>query len=162
MQRHKGKHVSKILCDCPDIGKSIEEFVKDNNVGADAWRRTGVLTFDGNRKRNKKVTFTQARFRLDTLATHSKHPVLTTNTDYVNSYNSTLQTTSYNFTETANTGEMCAGVVKAVQIHHKNPAQHAKDLEDIEKIPEFRHVFTNPDTMLSKTIECIRVDGGND
>lgn len=255
LQRRQGKHVSKILRDCPDIGKSIEEFVKDNNVGADAWRRTGVLTFDGNRKRNKKVTFSrikehleqkynrkfgygtvvqlcvprnkgrisaanykglakvtsrrarkgftirynpdthwsaalyrglnkleytdgrnivnlnrddQAGFRLDTLATHSKHaflctsPVLTTKTDYVNSYNSTLQTTSYNFTETANTGEMCAGIVKAVPIHHKNPAQHAKDLEDIEKRPEFLHVFTNPDTMLPKTIECIRVDGGND
>lgn len=213
LQRCKGKHVSKILRDCPDIGKTIEEFVKDNNVGADAWQRAGVLTFDRNRKRNKKVTcsrikehletkygrtfgyctvvqlcvphnkgcisasnykglakvtfrrarkgFTirynpdthwsaalykglnkleytdgknimnlnrddQAGFRLDTLATHSKHaflctsPVLTTKTD------STLQTTSYNFTETANTGEMCTGVVKAVPIHYKNPAQHAK------------------------------------
>ena len=26
-------------------------------MGADAWRRTGVLTFDGNRKLGKKVTF---------------------------------------------------------------------------------------------------------
>ena len=32
-----------------DIGNVIEEYVKDNNnVGADCWRRTGVLTFDGN------------------------------------------------------------------------------------------------------------------
>ena len=26
-------------------------------MGADAWRRTGVLTFDGNRTRGKKVTY---------------------------------------------------------------------------------------------------------
>ena len=30
--------------------------------------------------------------------------------DYVNKYPSVLQRTSYNFTETATTGEMCAGV----------------------------------------------------
>ena len=35
----------------------IESFVQDNNVGADAWRRTGVLTFDGNTKLGKKVTY---------------------------------------------------------------------------------------------------------
>ena len=26
-------------------------------MGADAWRRTGVLTFDGNRTRGKQVTY---------------------------------------------------------------------------------------------------------
>ena len=41
----------------PDIGKTIEEFVKSNNVGADQWRRTGVLTFDGNLRYAKKVTY---------------------------------------------------------------------------------------------------------
>ena len=52
-----------------------------------------------------------AAFRLDTLATNKQHPtpvvkgrdVLTTRTDYVNRYPSTLQTTSYNFTGTDNT-----------------------------------------------------------
>ena len=35
---------SKILQDCPDIGNTIESCVEDHGVGADAWRRTGVLT----------------------------------------------------------------------------------------------------------------------
>ena len=35
--------------ECPDIGNTIEEFVCKRGVGADSWRRTGVLTFDGNR-----------------------------------------------------------------------------------------------------------------
>ena len=42
------KRASKIIGDCPNIGSVIEEYVKDHNVGADAWRRTGILTFDGN------------------------------------------------------------------------------------------------------------------
>lgn len=48
LQRKRGKRTSKILQTCADIGDVIEEFVKDHSVGADAWRRTGVLTFDGN------------------------------------------------------------------------------------------------------------------
>ena len=34
----------------PNIGKAIEDFVSECSVGADFWRRTGVLTFDRNRK----------------------------------------------------------------------------------------------------------------
>ena len=60
-------------------------------------------------------------YRLDTLFTNRQHrtPVvqghdtLTTHTDYVNKYPSILQTTSYNFSSTTTTGELCAGVVKA-------------------------------------------------
>ena len=33
---------------CPDNGKVIEAYVQERNIGADSWRRTGVLTFDGN------------------------------------------------------------------------------------------------------------------
>ena len=58
-----------------------------------------------------------ASFRLDTMATRlHKNPVVkgkktkTTYTDYVNSYKSILQTTSYNFTKTLTTGEICAGL----------------------------------------------------
>jgi hypothetical protein len=43
------------------MGKEIEKFVQESGVGADAWRRTGVLTFDGNRKVNKKVTFNRVK-----------------------------------------------------------------------------------------------------
>lgn len=48
LKRRKSKRIGKIQRDCPDIGKTIEEYVKKCGIGADAWRRTGILTFDGN------------------------------------------------------------------------------------------------------------------
>ena len=45
------------MTECPDIGKTIEKFLEEHNVSADAWRRTGVLTFDGNAKLKSKVTY---------------------------------------------------------------------------------------------------------
>ena len=60
-------------------------------------------------------------YKLDTPSTNkqfhsltvSGKDVLTTQTDYVKKYKSVLQTTSYNFTATKTTGEMCAGILKA-------------------------------------------------
>lgn len=52
--RRKSKKMKGIIKECPDIGEKIEEYVKSCNVGADAWRRTGVLTFDGNSNVNKR------------------------------------------------------------------------------------------------------------
>ena len=57
LQRTVSKRVSSIVQKYPDIGETIEMFVQDHQVGADAWRRTGVLTFDGNSKVKKKVTY---------------------------------------------------------------------------------------------------------
>ena len=200
LQHKRSKKVSGILADYPEIGKEIEEFVSERSVGADAWRRTGVLTFDGNKSMKQKVTYGRIKehleqlhnrkfsygtvvqlciarnrrrrsalrykglakvtsrrarkefqlrfnpdnhwsaalyrtlsylqytdgtnivnvnrddasgFRLDTLATHMLHrtpvvegrEILTTHTDYVNSYPSILQTSSYNFTSTKATGD---------------------------------------------------------
>ena len=84
----------------------------------------------------------QAGFRLDTLAKHNKRATLciaeevpvTTKSDYVNKYPSTLQTTSYNFLGTGTTAEICAGIVKAVPLHNKNPAQHFNDLMKLRPI----------------------------
>lgn len=56
---------SKILQDCPRIGEVIEEFVKEHNVGADAWQRTGVLTFDRNANLKCKVTYEKIRQHLE-------------------------------------------------------------------------------------------------
>ena len=92
----------------------------------------------------------QAGFRLDTLATHNKQATLciqdsvplTTKTDYVNKYQSTLQTTSYNFSSTGTTAEICAGIVKAIPLHQKNPAQHAHDLNVIETLLWSQHFST--------------------
>ena len=248
LKRTKGKEVSRILSEIPSIGKEIENFVIECGAGADAWCRTGVVTFDGNRKLKKKPTFTcikehleqkfnrnfaygtvvelciarnkrrksvtsyrgvakvlqkrarkgfksssfysslsgqqfrnnanilnlgrddQSGFRLDTMGTHKLHgnlcvkgkEPLTTKTDYVNSYPSTLQVTSYNFPETESVAEVCVGVVKAPGLHKKNAAQHVADLEMLKTKDELRPVFFDAETNLPKEVECIRVDGGHD
>ena len=257
LKRRKSKKVSRILQDCPDIGKTIENFVQQCGAGADAWRRTGVINFDGNKKIGKKPTFRrvkehlerkyqrkisygsvvqlciarnkrrrssvrykgvakviqkgerkgfnvkynpdahwsnalyssldtlqyqdgsnivnlgrddQAGFRLDTMASHRLHgslcvkgkESLTTRTDYVNKYPSTLQTTSYNFAGTKTTGEVCMGVVKAPVLFHKNSAQHLSDLELISQNDHCKSAFVNPLTGKKKEVECVRVDGGYD
>lgn len=73
-----------------------------------------------------------------------------------------LQTSCYNFTATKTTGELCAGVVKAVPRHDENPHQHALDLEMLSTQPEFFPAFHNVETETEKSIDCIRVDGGMD
>ena len=111
-----------------------------------------------------------AGFRLDTLTTHRLHrtlvvqgaEIVTTHTDYVNSYPSLLQTTNYNFSATKTTGEICAGVVKGAGVYLKNAAQHAADLAMLEKVPTIQPAFLNPQIDNAKQIECIRVDGATD
>ena len=65
LQRRRSKRIGRIEKECPDIGKTIEEFVRKRGVGADSWRRTGVLTFDGNRRVGKKVTFRRIQEHLE-------------------------------------------------------------------------------------------------
>ena len=55
----------------PNIGKAIEDFVSERNVGADFWRRTGVLTFDRNQNVKEKVTYERIRQHLQKLYDHS-------------------------------------------------------------------------------------------
>ena len=109
-------------------------------------------------------------FRLDTLSTHKQYKslsvqgkeVLTTHTDYVNKYKSVLQTTSYNFTGTKTTGEMCAGIVKVHGLYPKNPAQHSADLKMLLNTTELKPAFINQETQQQKLITCVRVDGASD
>ena len=61
------KRTSKILNDCPDMGKVIEAYVQESNIGAVAWRRTGVLTFDGNSKLKQKATYEGIRRHLESV-----------------------------------------------------------------------------------------------
>ena len=64
-------------------------------------------------------------FLLDTLTTCRQYSnptlrgkeILSTRTDFVNKH---PQTTSYNFSRTSTTSEVCVGVVKAAPIHKKN------------------------------------------
>ena len=55
LSKKPSERISKILTECDNIGEVIETFVTDHNVGADAWRHTGVLTFDGNTRLPQKV-----------------------------------------------------------------------------------------------------------
>ena len=57
LQRKVPKAVSKVMTKFQNMGKDIEEFVRMRKVGADAWRRTGVLTSDGNSRTGPKVTY---------------------------------------------------------------------------------------------------------
>lgn len=52
------------MMECEGIGKVVEYFVSEHNIGADAWRRTGVLTFDGNSRLPQKVIYEQIRNHL--------------------------------------------------------------------------------------------------
>ncbi|CAB3986652.1 Hypothetical predicted protein [Paramuricea clavata] len=96
-----------------------------------------------------------------TLCVEGNEP-LTTRTDYVNKYPSTLQTTSYNFAGTKTTGEVCMGVVKAPVLFNKNSLQHFADLELLSQKKHSKSAFINPVTGKKKEIECVRVDGGYD
>ena len=57
LKRKVSKKVGFIQKRSPNIGKDIEDFVSIKRCGADSWRRTGVTTFDGNRKRSPKASF---------------------------------------------------------------------------------------------------------
>ena len=93
-----------------------------------------------------------AGFCLDTMASHrlQRTPcvggkqAVTTFTDYVNRYPSTIQVTSYNFTGSKTTGELCAGMVKASVFFPKNPSQHIADFKMVQKQPEFQAAFVDP------------------
>jgi hypothetical protein len=47
-----------------------KEYVKDYNVGADCWRSTEVLTFDGNTKLKSIVTYESIRQHLTVYIKH--------------------------------------------------------------------------------------------
>jgi len=63
--RKRTKKAKSILQQFPDIGNEIEHFVEERSVGADAWRRTGMLTFDGNKAMEQKVTYERIRQHLE-------------------------------------------------------------------------------------------------
>ena len=109
-----------------------------------------------------------AGFRLNTLTNHHQYSnpvvqgkeILTTYTDYVNPYPSVLQTTSYNFSETGTSPELCAGVVKA-QTLTKCHAQHAAELNMLSEQAELKTMFFDHEGC-PKIIDCICMDGASD
>lgn len=55
---------NSVIARHPDIGEVIENFVKNADIGADKWRRTGVYTFSGDTKNEKKMTFKRIQEKL--------------------------------------------------------------------------------------------------
>lgn len=53
-------------------------------------------------------------------------------------------------------------MVKTPGTFPKNPAQHTADLEMLNSLDSFKHVFTDLSSKEPKAIECIRVDGARD
>lgn len=65
LRRKVPKRASKLLKKYPNIGNDIDSFVKENRVGADAWRRTGVATFDAYDKKGPRVTYKRIQEHLE-------------------------------------------------------------------------------------------------
>ena len=115
----------------------------DTHWSGALYRNLNFLQFNDGRYILNINRDNAAGFRLDTLTTHRLHrcpivqgkEILMTRTDYVNSYPSILQTTSYNFTTSKTIPEVCAGVVKGAGVFLKNAAQHAADPLQLEKEP---------------------------
>ena len=61
LRRKLPPRVSKTLAKYPNIGKDIERFARENRIGADSWRRTGLLTFSGNVRKGPKLTYNRIR-----------------------------------------------------------------------------------------------------
>ena len=54
-----------------DIGDTIERFVEEHKVGTNAWRRTGVLSFDGNTRLENKATYEKSSSTFEALTSTS-------------------------------------------------------------------------------------------
>lgn len=51
------KNAQSVLSRYPDIGEVMEQIVREADIGADKWRQTGVYTFTGDTKPEKRMTF---------------------------------------------------------------------------------------------------------
>ena len=54
------------------------------------------------------------------------------------------------------------GVVKAPEVHQKNPCKHAADFNMLSSLNELQSAFINTETGAPKEVDCIRVDGAGD
>ena len=64
MQKKVTPSTKSILKTYPNIGKVIEDFGEQCDIGADKWRRTGLYTSSGDVKDKKGVTFSKIREKL--------------------------------------------------------------------------------------------------
>ena len=122
------KGLAKVTCRCTRKGFMLK-FNPDAHWSAAFYAGLNYLQYKDGCNIVNANRDDAAGFCLDMMATHRLHqsPVvqghetLTTSTDYVNPYMSILQTTSYNFSATNTTAEMCAGIGKATGFFPEKP-----------------------------------------
>lgn len=161
-QRYKG--VAAITCRRARKGFDVK-FNPDSHWSYSFYKGLDILQFKDGTDKLILNRDDQAGFRLDSTYTHKNHksvciegdPEITTHCDYVSKHGGQIQTSSYLFMKTDNTGQVSVGLVKAPGIlHDKTPTQHLSDLYSLKEKPEMDSCFQG------KRIDCIRVDGGGD
>lgn len=53
-KRKSNPNTNSVLARHPEIGEVIESIVKNADIGADKWQRTGVYTFSGDIRKKRK------------------------------------------------------------------------------------------------------------
>ena len=71
MRRKTTNNVRDISKRYPDIGQVMEKYAEQCDVGADKWRRTGMLTFGGEKKNEKRLTY--EKMRQYVIKTYDRH-----------------------------------------------------------------------------------------
>ena len=66
LRRKSTKQKRNILERHPEIGEVMEKYAEACDVGADRWRRTGLLTFGGDQKKEKRLTYRRLQEYLKT------------------------------------------------------------------------------------------------
>ena len=66
LRRKSSEQKRNILTRHPDIGKVMEKYAKDCDSGADRWRRLGTVTFGGDQKKEKRLTYRRLQQYLET------------------------------------------------------------------------------------------------
>ena len=64
IRRKSTRNARDVTSKYPDIGKVMEAFARQCDVGADQWRRTGLYTFGAEKKTEKRLTFEKLRQHL--------------------------------------------------------------------------------------------------
>lgn len=159
--RYRG--VANVTCRRTRKGFSIK-LNPDSHWSAALYRGLDWIELQDGRDKVVLNRDDQAGFRLDNTIAHKieksmslkSEQTLTTRTDFVNSYKSVLQTSSYLCMETDTTQVGFVGVVKDHFSFTKSLAQHMSDLNMLGNDPDVTVFLKN------KPIDCIRIDLASD
>ena len=65
MRRKMSKYTKTFLDRHPEVGTVMEEYAKSCDVGADRWRRTGMITLTGDTNDSKRLTYKKLKEYLE-------------------------------------------------------------------------------------------------